>query len=316
MKKNYYASIVMATMVASSATADTVYFKQTDQAGGSTVGIQTLTIEQTGSVANSIGTSLDQSLIEGQWSTVFIRQLESTTVGNEVNLHVYGADSSTEAVLVVDIVGDANTYNLKVGTDGDVTPYVDSIIETGMSGDGNTISGVLASGSGASDRLQLAGNITGNNNSINTTSTAGIGSVKVGYGIYGESNNVGMNMGGTAGIKRVSTEISGSRNSVNFNAQSSGNSEIDFILTGSDGNDTNATMGQIGTNSALNMVIAKNGQGTFLINTTASGSGNNANISLTALGTGMFNLIQESDDTVYNAEHTIAAGGSVDVRQQ
>lgn len=317
MNKLSFVSAAVAAFVSTSAYADnTVFFNQTDQNGANTVGIDTLTIQQTGTAKNRVGTSGGASLVEGALGTLTIKQLNSTTASttNAADITLYGSDGSTAGSLVATFAGSDNAYDLTVGADGDANPYVDPSIAVNVSGDGNTVTDTLANGA-SGDTLNYAGTITGNDNAVNTSSSEGVESVDVNYDITGDSNTVTVAMANFAGDRDIDLALTGSDNNWALNAQSVNSSKIELTQTGSDSAQVSGTIGQTGTDSSMIMTLDKPGAGVFTVTTAASGSNQQANIGLVALGSGSFILNQAATGAIYSANHAVAAGGSATVNQ-
>lgn len=317
MNKLSFVSAAVAALISTSAYAqDAVYFAQTDQTGGTTVGIGALTIQQTGTAANRVGANGDVSLVEGALATLTIRQLNSTTAAttNAADITLYGSDASTAGSLVATFDGSDNAYDLSLGADGDATPYVNPNIAVTVTGDSNSVTDTLANGA-LGDTLNYAGTITGDDNSVRTSSGAGVESVDVLYGITGGSNTVTVALSNAAGDRDIDLALTGSNNTWTLNGQSATSSAINLVQGGANGNDVTGTIGQNGTNSSMTMSLDKAGAGSFNVNTTATGSNQTAVVSLKALGGGSFTLNQGTDGSVYNGNLTIAAAGSVTVNQ-
>lgn len=219
MTRLSFVSAVVTAMISTSAFAqDAVYFKQTDEAGGNTAGIGTLTIEQTGTAKNRIGASDfedvdgksgDVSLVEGSLATLTIKQLQSSTVGttNAADITLYGSNDSTAGSLVASFTGSNNAYDLTVGTDGDTTRYVDPDIALTVIGDNNRVTDTLANGVATGDTLNYAGKINGDNNIVTTKSGSGIGSVDLDYKINTVGNEFNVDMGAGAGDRDIDLTV-------------------------------------------------------------------------------------------------------------
>lgn len=313
MKKVHYATLLVTAMAATPAAADSVFFKQTDQAGGNTVGIYTLVIEQKSGQGDRIGSSADRSLIEGRWNAVNIKQANGNNP-NAIDLKVYGADASTSASINLHQDGEGNTHSLTVGANGDLTPFVNPVISAEVRGDNNTITDTLAKGLTGST-FRYAGTVNGDGNTITTASSIGVEDVRIGYDVSGNDNRVTMDFGSTNGPKRVSATVAGNSNALTFNAKSSDNSEIIFSLGGSDGSNTSGSINQTGGLSNMNMALVKNGIGLFTVIANNTAYDASASISVTALGAGSYTLNQTLNEVRYDATHTISDGGSVTVIQ-
>jgi hypothetical protein len=316
MNKLSSVSAAVAALVSTSAYAEnTVFFNQTDEGGGNTVGIGTLTIEQTGTAKNRVGTSsTDGSLVEGALGTLTIKQLNSALVStsNEADIALYGSDGSTTGSLVATFDGSENVYVLNVGADGDTNRYENPSIAVAVTGNDNTVTDNLANGGASGDTLNYAGTITGNDNAVNTSSSVGVESVDVNYDISGSSNTVTVAMANAVGDRDIDLALTGSNNNWTLNAQSATSSKIDLTQTGAY---VTGTIGQTGIESSMTMALNKAGVDNFTVNTTASGSNQQANIGLVALGGGSFTLNQVGTGAIYSANHAVAAGGLAVVNQ-
>lgn len=320
MNKLSFVSAAVAALVSTSAYAEnTVLFNQTDEGGGNTVGIDTLTIEQTGTANNRVGTSTDRSLVVGALEILTIKQLNSAlaSTSNAADITLYGSDGSTTGSLVATFDGSDNAYDLNVGADGDATPYVNPSIAVTVSGNDNTVTDNLANGGASGDTLNYAGTITGDGNTVTTSSSDGVGSVDVNYRITGDSNIVSVAMANAAGVRDIDLALTGSNNIWTLNAKSATSSKIDLTQTSAESASVTGTINQIGTSSSMIMTLDKPGAGGFDVTTSASGLNQSANIGLVALGSGSFFLTQGSSSSgaIYSANHAVAAGGSAVVNQ-
>lgn len=310
------AAVVVLTSTSAFAQNKDVFFSQTDQAGGSSVGIGTLIIQQTGTADNRIGTTGTKSLVEGALGTLTIRQLNSTSsvTTNAADIQLFGSDASTAGSVVASFDGSANAYILNLGADGDSTPYLNPNVAVTVVGDANSVTDNLANGA-SGDTLAYAGTITGNNNTVKTTSLVGVNSVDVLYNIIGASNAVTVAMSNAAGNRDIDLGLTGSRNTWTLNGQSATLSKINLVQGGADGSDVTGLIGQNGINSSLTMSLEKAGAGNFSVTTGATGSNQTATASIKALGGGSFNLNQSTDNAVYVGNITVAAGGTALVNQ-
>jgi hypothetical protein len=64
----------------------------------------------------------------------------------------------------------------------------------------------------------------------------------------------------------------------------------------------------------MDLDIAAALAGAFAVTTVDMSAGSSATINLTTLGTGDFDLTQNTDASVYNVSMTLAAGADVDVK--
>lgn len=310
------AAVVVLTSTSAFAQSKDVFFSQTDQSGGTSVGIANLIIQQTGTANNRIGTLGNRSLVEGALGTLTIRQLNSTSSlnTNAADIQLFGSDASTAGSVVASFDGSANAYILNLGASIDSSRYVNPNVALTVLGDTNTVTDNLANGA-SGDTLAYAGTITGNNNTVKTTSQNGVRNVDVLYGITGSTNQVTVAMSTAGGDRDIDLGLTGSNNTWALNAQSATLSKINLVQVGADGSSVTGTIGQNGTNSTMTMVLDKAGPGVFNVTTGAIGANQTANATIKALGSGSFTLNQSTNGAIYNGNITVAAGGSASVNQ-
>ncbi|AUJ63287.1 hypothetical protein B9057_02625 [Aestuarium zhoushanense] len=311
MKSKLLTATALIALAATSASANTIYFNQEDQTGGTTVGIGAMTITQD-NTGNSVGTSTTDSSVVGALATLTIKQLGATATGNTADFAVHGSDSSTTGTLIGSFTGSSNNWDLVIGASTDTTRYVNPDYSLTVAGSTNTINDNMANGAASTDAFDYTGTITGDGNTVRSSSSSGVGAVNIAYAVTGDSNTVTTALSSASGARDIDLSLTGDSNTLNLNAQSATSSAIDLTLAG---NAVAATIGQTGTSSSMLANVSHSGTSAFTLTTSATGSGQSADITLVAANGGSFTLNQDADNAVYNAAHNIAAGGSVTVNQ-
>ena len=303
-------TVISALISALSATAahaqNTVFFQQTDRAGGASVGIGALTIRQTG--ANRIGSSASPSLVVGALGEFTISQDGDD---NSADVAIYGLDSNTSGIFRAGFDGNLNHFEFKLGVPEYDLRYVNPDIRVDVVGSGNLLTNVLSNGTGTTS-LIYDGKIRGDNNAVITKSNPGLGDVSLVYDISGSRNRVSIDLGNRSNARDVVATLNGNDNDWTINSKAVGSS---FYLTQTGSEITGTIVQSGGAFPTMVMSLTKTGSGAFTVNTSATTFRNQASISLVALGQGSFTLNQTGVNSIYDARHVIAAGGTATINQ-
>jgi hypothetical protein len=285
---------------------NTVFFQQTDRAGGNSVGIGALTISQAGS--NRIGSSATPSLVVGALYEFTINQDGDD---NSADVAIYGLDTNTSGIFRANFDGNLNTFEFKLGVPEVNLRYVNPDIRVDVVGSGNKLDNILSNGTGTS-ALIYNGKIHGDDNIFTTRSIPGLGTVALGYGISGSRNEVAIDLGSYGSARDVAVSVVGSDNNWTIDSKAVG-SKFDLSQSGSEITGTIVQSG--GAFPSMIMSLNKTGSGAFIVNTFATTFRNQADINLVALGHGSFTLVQTGENSIYEARHVIAAGGTATINQ-
>lgn len=296
-------AIVLALSAAQADAQNSIYFVQTDTLGGTSVGIDLLTINQTGAY-NDIGRSGVSSFVKGALGELTIRQAGDE---NSVNLSLFTSDSSALGGFKADLEGHQNTFDFALGSS--TTRQLDPAVAMRIRGYTNVSANTLSASD--ADRQLYRGIITGNYNDATVTATGTFVFRELVYSLEGDENYL---IVGLTGVERATVDASINGNTNDWELQTAvGDSEI---IVSSFGSQVDGTIRQESAlAAAMNLQMTK--MGTEMLYFTASSSADYAvaMIDLVALGGGSFSLNQGSAGARYDARHVIAAGGTAVINQ-
>ena len=315
-------SLIIALMGTTSATAafgqaNEVFFQQTDRAGGATVGVGTLTIEQSGSAGNRIGSSAVPSFLKGGAGSLTIRQLNASTAANTTEISIESRDVATESYdfeFLID--GSGNNQKFTLGSPGIASTISSTFVSMMTLGNENMIKANLAAVNGESSPLVFYVISDGDRNTFDATSQNGLEAITSYSEIRGDDNKVTFAYGSSAGLRSTNLNVYGNNNDWTLNNQSTDTlMTIEQVDTGSADNVTGVINQINAPHASTYFQLSKFGAGAFLVGVQQGAASANASVSLTALNGGSFSLTQASAGSNYTATHTIAAGGTATINQ-
>jgi hypothetical protein len=317
MKKLTLISALLSVLSATTTYAqNTVFFDQTDRAGGNSVGIGTLIITQSGSAGNQIGTSGTRAFLKGGAETLTISQINSSSGPNNTAISIYGSDNVARNSFYTFILdGSSNSQNFTYGSLGVIANYDFARAEMSATGDNNSLTADFATGA-ADGTLDSTIQITGNSNTFNSTSLAGIGTIYTYNQVKGNNNTVAVSFGDSAGRRDSSLFLNGNNNNWSLNMLSSDGFSVIRQNQDTNSNEVTGVVDQIyAPNAKARLTLAKSGAGAFSVNVSQTASNANASVTISALGSGIFTLNQASPASSYDATHIIDAGGTATINQ-
>ena len=297
--------IVAATIAASSVSANEVRFTQSSQGTAGTAAITVFDINQSFGKTNFIGRNpLDKSNVTGSLATLAINQSGDA---NKADIDVFTADVGSGTINLA-FTGDSNDFDLTYGASTD-SAWSTLDVDVAVTGNTNTFVEVIAQ---TTDSLVYNALVTGDSNDIDTTSGSGVTAMDIDYDIVGNNNDLTVNTGvSKVGARNLDVDIRGSSNDWTVNAKSAVSSTVDVLQTA--GANVTGVISQQGTSSTMDLDIAAALAGAFAVTTVDMSAGSSATINLTTLGTGTFDLTQNTDASIYNVSMTLAAGADIDV---
>lgn len=305
LKFKLLAATATLALSVSSVSANEVNFEQSSQATSpaSAASIANITFTQTVGKANDIGVTGDKFVVVGSLTDLKINQAGDE---NSALMDVYTSNSGT-GTIDMDFNGDGNKFDMKYGASGD-TVFSTIDIDVDVDGSTNTFKEVIAQ---TVTSFVYNAKVNGSTNAIDTNSAGSVTTLDIDYDINGDNNFLTVDTGLSGGARNLDIDITGSTNDWTVNAKSATSSTVDVLQTA--GDNVTGIIEQTGIGSNMDLDLAAALSGAFSIYASDTSSGSSATINLTTLGAGAFDLIQNTDSSVYNVSMTLAAGADIDV---
>lgn len=340
MKARILATTAIIALTSQAAFANEVWINQTGENGADTAGIATLNITQQAAGGNKIGTgSVTPSKFEGGMSSVTITQAGT---GNTADIGYYGQNGSSSTFKAV-FTGNTNDFNFTLGSAGDAMgnpakSYDRVTYDLAVTGAGNTITDTFSNAlESSTTALNYDGDIIGDSNTVTVDSSGDdIDNLTLKYSITGGAasagNTLDINLGDAVSNRNVDFTLVGNANNYTLNAQgSTASATKQMVIThgGSDGTGVTAILDQYGNGNVLALDVLKNGSGSFTVNYSDSlySSGSfgtpvsfsvdavRADMNVTALGAGSFDVTQGSAGATVTGSFVVPNGGTHTITQ-